>query len=176
MSANLSFRLTKKSKPVFNKVKEISELKYKGIFSQALVDILLLGIQSYNSGKRAVAGEVMQLSADAALEDMQSSGHIFNEVAETIYMNLIGIIADTFRFLKQDNRDTKLQSYLLKLQKALWKEKTAFNTLSNKEIFQAVSTYSPIIKQFSSDNEHNLKIIIENKDIFNRIVMKYSIV
>lgn len=173
MSSTINLRMTKRSQPIFNKVQELVKKSSAKQFSAIVLDLLELGLDSYNSGKRILDGEVVEKLQSNDNIGERTIYSVFNEVAESLYSSLAGNIANLTYFEEKKQRPNKdrLEYYQL-IRQALWAEKFNFSTFSDREIKNRSSEISPILKSFSGDALKDATVVKKNQDFFDKLIAR----
>ena len=174
MNKTITLRITKRSQPLLAKVEEIAKLQPVGKdqFAPMLLDILELGLNSYESGNRVAGGEI--INTENTLEDLKMTKNriiaeqthtpsIKNEVAKTLYPTLCGLIvsleyAEEAKELPNKNR----LSLYKEISDILMKDHRSFHKFTDKEIAYKVSILSPIIKKMVASEQAEHHVILEN--------------
>lgn len=172
MNERVVVRVTKRSKPLFVQIEEIAQSRQAGQneFTSTLLDILELGLLTYESGHRVMDNEIIQKSSISKLSQ-RSTYSVFNEVAETLYSGLAGAIAN-LSYYEEDKPKPNLD--LLKfydlIGKALWCQKNKFNKFTDEQIKKTVSILSPIKKSLFGNLDEQQQVIDNNKLFFDSLI------
>lgn len=170
MKQNITLRLTKRSKPIFDLVEQIAKNKSVGQFAPTLLDLIELGIQSYKSGNRIIDNHVTNLNSHV------QSYSTFNEVAESLYSSLVGSITELIRYEQNKLRPNKISlKYYKQINKALWIEKSDFFKFNDDEIKNKSSIISPIIKaiRLTKSLPQKAQVIKQEQKFFDQLIAKY---
>lgn len=177
MNENVTIRITRRSKPLFDKVKTLADTQPVGrnMFAPMLLDIIELGLQSYESGNRVLGNEVLPLKS--VFETGERSRYsVFNEVVESLYSSLAGAIANLGYYEKsKQNPDPRILNYYRLIGKALWAEKSNFPNLTDEEIKEVANELSPIKKQLFGDKDAQQLVIENNRAYFDMLISKNGI-
>ena len=176
MKENITIRLTRRSKPLISKVEQIAKTQPVGKdqFAPTLLDIIELGLKSYESGNRVAGNEIIN-RASAFESGERSKYSVFNEVTETLYSSLAGAITDLVRYEEQKNTpDVSLIKFYNDICSALWQEKSYYSKLTDSEIKDVSAVLSPINKALFGDKESQQAVITQNLSYFNKLIAKWS--
>lgn len=164
MNKTITLRITKRSQPLLAKVDEIAKAQPVGKdqFAPMLLDLLEIGIKSYESGNRLNCGEIINMNQSTKIAESNHAPTIKNEVAKTLYPTLIGLIVSLgyLEKSKETPNDTYLSLYR-DLRDVLSEEHRNFNKLSDADIEQRVSILSPIIKEMVANGQSMHHEILE---------------
>ncbi len=171
---NITLRVTKRSEPIFNQVQKINQQRPNGQFASTLLDIIELGIKSYEFGNRIVDNEIVTKPSvyETGARTVYS---VFNEVVESMYSSLAGSIADLSRYEESKaNPDLEKVNFYELIGQALWREKRNFNELTDAEIVIIASQLSPILKAIhTAPNKIEVeKIVQDNLQFFDLLIKK----
>lgn len=169
---NITLRVTKQNVPVFNQIIKIAEEKNEQ-FTSTMLNFLKLGLKFYQDGYRIVDDELVKLPSKK-----RSLYSIDNEVAESLYSSLAGLLADMDRCENEQQHPDKVKlEYYKLIRNALWEEKRQFNTFSDEEISENTDVLAPILKNMvMADNyEARLRILEQNRTYFNTLIKKAMI-
>jgi hypothetical protein len=172
MSINITLRMTKRSIPLISKIKSIAKNRE---FAPTLLDIIELGLKSYESGNRIIENTVVKMPSVYETGE-RTVYSIDNEVAETLYSSLSGAIINLeYQEEDQPSPDQNKLSYYLYIRKALNKEKSNFCSLTDAEIKQAASKLSTILKSFTGERIHDHQIIEQNQNFFDQLIQSSGV-
>jgi hypothetical protein len=175
MNKTITLRITKRSQPLLAKVEEISKLQPVGKdqFAPMLLDVIELGLKSYESGNRLAGGEIINIENKLLLEDSDMNNNkplfnyshaptIKNEVAKTLYPTLIGIIVSLgYIEKKKETPDESCLAFYKEMRNLLSEEHRRFYMFTDEEIDYKVSILSPIIKEMVSKGQQYHHAILE---------------
>lgn len=124
-----------------------------------------------------ISGEELKNRKSAYESGERTVYSVFNEVVETNYSRLAGIITDLIRYEESKKvLDKDLMHYYDSICSALWLEKSYYNQFTDKEIVNISNLMSPLIKELTPyDEPEQQKIIENNKDYFESLLSRWSL-
>lgn len=173
MQDRITIRNSKRSASLIARVEEIAKQRNFGKVTPALLDILELGLKSFDSGYRLVDGKLL------TVDELPSVVSIEKEVAKSLYGQLIGELVNLeyYEEEKPQPNQQKLEFYLL-IRKALRVEQSGFYKLTVEQAIARQNTFtSPILLALRSvetpeDAEH---IIFEHEPEFLELIQKTGV-
>lgn len=167
MRTNITVRMTKRSAPLIEKIEYIARSRE---FAPTLLDIIELGLKSYESGNRIVESTVVKMPSVYETGE-RTVYSVDNEVAESLYSSLSGAIVNLeYQEEEQEKPNSNKLGYYLRIRKALSKQKGNFCNLTDDEIKENATIFSLILKSFNGERIHDHKIIEQNNKFFEHII------
>jgi hypothetical protein len=172
VNENITLRVTKKSISVINQIDKIAQAKAEN-FGATMLDCLKIGLKFYEDGYRVVEDELVKLPSKT-----RSVYSIDNEVAESLYSSLAGLLADMGRCGKEKSSPDKHKlDYYELIRGALWNEKRKFYTFSDEEISSKAAALAPILKSMviADDYETRSNIVADNHKYFDELIKRAGV-
>lgn len=169
MKTNVTIRRTKRSEHLFEKIDQIVNVQSTGNnkLTPVLLDIIELGLKSYQAGNRLECGEVINMNK----QNRYHEPTIANEVAKTLYPTLSGLISTLANEEKRkENPNANYLSFYLELRDILSEEHRNFYKFTDEQIKRKVAILSPLIKELVLRDEvlHH-DILANNFDKINSL-------
>lgn len=173
MQDRLTIRNSQRSAPLINRIEEIAKQRNFGKVTPALLDILELGLKSYDAGYRFVDGKLL------TVEQLPSIVSIEKEVAKSLYGQLAGEVVNLeyYEEEKPQPDKKKLEFYLL-IRKALRIEQSGFYRLTVEQAIARQNNFtSPILLALRSVDtpEEAERIIFEHEAEFLELIQKTGV-
>lgn len=122
-----------------------------------------------------ISGEELKNRKSVYDSGERSPYSVFNEVVETSYSRLAGIITDIIRYEEAKNiPDTSLINYYNDICSSLWLEKSYYSKFTDVEIVKVSNIMSPLIKSLVLESEsEQQKIISDHKEYFDNLINRW---
>lgn len=123
-----------------------------------------------------ITGEELKNRPSVYESGERSSYSVFNEVVETSYSRLVGILTDLIRYEESKNvPNANLINYYNEICSALWLEKSYYGKFTDSEIINISKIISPLIKSLILVSEDRQQIIIrEHKGYFEHLLQRWK--
>ena len=164
-------RESTKYKPVIERVRQIAP-QFHNELTATIMELLKLGIKSYDSGLRVVEDKVINVN------EHTSTMNVRREVGRSVFTSLAGSLVDIGRKeeAKPNPDKSKLDFYQL-ARKALYAQHAKFRHLTDADVEEVFLTLSPILKglRLTDSNQESERIINDNKSVLDNLINKTGV-
>ena len=172
---SIHIRRSIKYQPLIKRVEQIATEHNHGELTAAIMNILELGIKSYDLGLRVVDHKLLDIKESNEINKVMD---IDREVARSVFTSLAGSLGNLslYESSKSKSNQDLIRFYEL-ASKALWREHANFSLSPAKEVRDIFENIAPILKSIrgAKNNEERESIVDIHKQSLTNLIAKTKV-
>lgn len=172
---SIHIRRSIKYQPLIERVEQIATQNNCGEFTATIMDILELGIKSYDLGLRVVDHKLLDIKESNEVNKVMD---VDREVSRSVFTSLAGSLGNLslYESTKLIPNPDRITFYKL-VNKALWREHANFSLSSAREVRDIFENIAPILKSIrgAKNNKERESIVEFHRKSLTNLIAKTKV-